>query len=445
MDTERPGDVSSKRGSVGSSPRFRSRRGTSSRGPDASRLLVGPRLGRCFGIDVVASWSLLAAVTLVVLVTGFGILPHWWPEWTAAVTAAVALAAALGFLGSVLLHELARALMARTLGGSVRRITLFALGGLAREDHDEADSPAADLMLALAGPLVSGALGALSLGLGLELAWRAGPPGWFEIGAAGLSGLGPAALFALWLGAVNLALLMAVLAPAFPLDGGRALRSALWAATGDLITATRWAVRVGRGFALLLLVGGAFSLLHGAFVAGLWLALLGWLLNDTARRSYERVRRREARKNVPLERVMRKDVLRVHRDLTVDEFVCGYLTRTPQRAFPVEDRGRLLGILRLADVRKLPQHEWRRTRAVQVMRAVGEVPALSPDAAARDALDALTRRGLDQLPVVDRDHLVGVVTRSDLLRWLEPRGNWARSPRPMGPPAHARQQAAARQ
>jgi CBS domain-containing protein len=284
------------------------------------------------------------------------------------------------------------------------------------------------LMLALAGPLMSGALGALSLGIGFELAGRA--PGQSVLGDdAALLALGPAPLLALWLGAVNIALVAGVLAPAFPLDGGRVLRSALWAATGDLTKATRWAVAAGRAFALLLVVCGVFGLLHGAFAAGLWLALLGWLLNDTARRSYEQVWRQEACKNAPLERLMRTDVMRVDRDLTVDEFVRGYLTRTPQLAFPVEDHGRLLGILRLSDVRKLPQQEWTRTRAVQVMRGVDEVPALPPDAAAREALDALSRRNLEQLPVVDRDHLVGLVTRSDLLQWIEPRGQRCRSPR----------------
>jgi CBS domain-containing protein len=287
-------------------------------------------------------------------------------------------------------------------------------------------------MLALAAPLTSASLGVFALALGLGLTGRG-----LDDDAGALSSLGPNLLLAYWLGAINIALGLAALTPAFPLDGGRVVRSALWAATGDLTRATRWAARAGRTLALLPVLCAVFSVAHGAFAVGLWLALLGWYLNRASRQSYERVWWREVWRNLPLERVMRTDVVRVDRDLSVEEFVCGYLTRTRQRAFPVEEHGRLLGILRLSDVRKLPQKEWTRTRAVQLMRRVEEVLALPPDAAAHEALDALTRRNLDQLPVVDRDHLVGVVNRSDLLQWLQPREEQGRSPQSARRYAHA--------
>jgi CBS domain-containing protein/Zn-dependent protease len=401
---------------------------SSSRPASASRL-VGLPLGRWLGIEIVASWSLLA-LTLAALALCAAVLPRWLPEWSAVMTWGVAVAAALGLLASVLVHALARALMARALGHPVRRVVPLKLSELTHLDDGEGHSPAADLMLAVAAPLTSACLGVFALALGL-----AGPGLGNEAGE--LASLGPTPLLASWLGVSNIALALAALTPAFPLDGGRVVRSALWAATGDLTRATRWAVRAGRTLALLAVLCGMFSVVHGAFAVGLWLALSGWFLNRASRQSYERVWWREAWKNMPLERVMRTDVVRVDRDLTVEEFVCGYLTRTRQRAFPVEDHGRLLGMLRLADVRKLPQREWTRTRAVQLMRRVDEVLALPPDAPAHEALDALTQRNLDQLPVVDRDHVVGVVNRSDLLQWLQSGEEQGRSPRSALRYAHA--------
>lgn len=428
MDMKRPEQSPWQRGAARHSSALRRQSVRSSR-PEGARSLVGLPLGCWLGIEITASWSLLA-VTLATVPLFAAVLPRWLPEWSAAMTWGVALAAAVALLASVLVHALSRALMARALGHPVRCIVLFTLRDLVRLDDGEYHSPAADLMLAVAAPLTSACLGVFSLALGL-----AGRGLGDDAGA--LSSLGPTPLLAAWLGAVNVVLALVSLTPAFPLDGGRVVRSALWAATGDLTRATRWAVRAGRTLALLLVLCGVFSVSHGAFAVGLWLALLGWFLNQGSRQSYERVWWREASRNMPLERVMRTDVVRVDRDLTVDEFVCHYLTRTPQRAFPVEERGRLLGILRLSDVRKLPQREWTRTRAVQLMRRVDEVLALPPDAAAHVALQALTQRNLDQLPVVDRNRLVGVVNRSDLLRWLQPREEQGRSLQSVPPYAHA--------
>jgi Zn-dependent protease/CBS domain-containing protein len=381
----------------------------------------GFRLGRLLGVEIIADFSLLIIFALITFNLGAGVFPRWRPDWSMAVTWSVALAAALTFFSSVLVHEMSHALMARTFGIEVRRITLFLFGGMAHMER-EADSPKAEFLVALVGPAASALLGGLALWLGLDWAGLAAARA-FDSGdpvalTAALRDVSPVPILLLWLGPINLLLALFNLVPGFPLDGGRVLRSILWATTHDLQKATRWSAGAGRAVALALMAWGVFSAFQGAFGSGLWLILIGWFLNNSAKQSYEQLLVRQALEAVPLQRVMRTRLVRVDPTLTLDRFVHDCVMRCEQQAFPVESRGRLLGIVRLADVRERSSSQWQDMTVAQVMTPVSELPALPPDARAERALDELTRRDVEQLPVVDRDHMVGLVSRGDLVKWL---------------------------
>jgi Zn-dependent protease/CBS domain-containing protein len=388
---------------------------------EAARKPSGYRLGRLFGVEVVADFSLLIIFALVTFNLGAGVFPRWRPDWSIAMTWGVALTAALTFFSSVLIHELSHALTARAFGIEVRRITLFLFGGMAHMER-EADSPKAEFFVALVGPVTSAALGALALWLGLD--WAG--PGVAQAAATedpvvlanALRDVGPVPMLLLWLGPINILLALFNMVPGFPLDGGRVLRSILWATTKDLAKATRWSAGAGQAVALALMAWGLFNLFYGALGSGLWLILIGWFLNNSAKLSYEQLLLRQELESVPLERVMRTRLLRVEPTLTLDRFMHDCVMRSEQQAFPVEAQGRLLGIVRLADVRRLPQSEWQAATVAQVMVPTNELVSLPPNARAEQALDALARRDVEQLPVVDHDHIVGLVSRGDLMKWL---------------------------
>jgi CBS domain-containing protein len=190
--------------------------------------------------------------------------------------------------------------------------------------------------------------------------------------------------------------------------------------------------------ALGLMGWGLFNMFHGAIGSGLWLILIGWFLNNSAKQSYQQLLLRHELESVPLERVMRTRMLRVEPTLALDSFVHDCVMRSEQQTFPVEEQGHLVGIVRLEDVRQLPPSAWHAATVAEVMKPIDELPALPPNAPAEQALDEFARRDVEQLPVVDHDRIVGLVSRGDLVRWLSLRNGIRARGGSSASPAHAR-------
>ncbi|MBI2892350.1 MAG: site-2 protease family protein [Deltaproteobacteria bacterium] len=384
----------------------------------------GWRLGRIWGVEVRLDWGLFVVFWLLTFNLGAGVLPQWHPEWSPALTWTIAVIASVLFFASILAHELSHALVGRAQGIQVDSITLFIFGGVANLQSEPA-SPRAELLMAVVGPVTSIALGILFVLLGV--AWT--PVAVLPRGAQAIQvvrAAGPAATVLLWLGPINIVLGLFNLVPAFPLDGGRVLRALLWLATKSLRRAMLWATRLGQLFAWLLIFsgiamifGGRVPLLGGGVVQGLWLTFIGWFLNSAAVMSWERLVVRDSLANVPVSRVMRPEVVSVGPEITVEALVTSYVLGTDQRAFPVLEADSLVGIVTLSDVRRVPQDAWAATTVRQIMTAADELSVVRPSEGAAEALQKLTRRDIDQVPVVEEGHLVGILRRRDIMKWLE--------------------------
>lgn len=384
-------------------------------------------------IDIVVDWSLLIIFVLIVTSLASGVLPEWHPHWSATTVWLTALLAALLFFASVLLHELSHALVGRANGIEVRRITLFVFGGLAQMEQEPERWPA-ELWIAIVGPLSSLALGVLCLiagGIGWAGADLHSPAGLQRM----LAAADPARTLLLWLGQINVLLAIFNLVPAFPLDGGRVLRALLWGATHDLRRATRWASALGQAFAWLLIGAGimmvlglSVPILGGGLVNGIWLAFVGWFLNNAARMSYRQVLTRELLQNVPIARLMLRRFEVVPPQLPVETLIDGYMLHSEQRAFPVvEGDERFVGLVCQRDVERTLA-ALRRTMTVRdVMRPVGQITVARPGDDAFDVLEILARRNINQIPVVDNDRVVGLVRRAEILRWLALHGSARRT------------------
>ncbi len=257
-------------------------------------LADGLRIGSLFGIEIRIHSSWLVIFTLILFHVSAGVFPALRPNLDSPIYWILGFGVTLAFFASLLLHELAHSLVARSRGISVKSITLFLLGGIANLDR-RPQRPGAEFLIASAGPATSAALGAGFLLLTALLA----PDISLEAETkSALARLSPLALGSLWIGSVNLLIGAFNLVPAYPLDGGRIFHAATWALLGDLKKATFVASMLGQAFALLLIgsgiammLGFRVPLVGSGLVGGIWLMLLGWFLHIAARSEYEALKR----------------------------------------------------------------------------------------------------------------------------------------------------------
>jgi Zn-dependent protease/CBS domain-containing protein len=384
----------------------------------------GVQLGKIFGIEIGFDYSWLFIVFLMTwsLASAFMV---WHPDWATGTAIGTAFIASMLFFFSVLLHELAHSIVARRFGVPVRSITLFLFGGISDIERDP-PSPKAEFWIAVVGPITSIVLGVGFLYLAV-LVTRA--PGTGPDPAAALAGSpSPAVTLLLWLGPINILVGIFNLIPGFPLDGGRILRSALWAATNDLRAATRWASAVGQAIGWIFVFLGV-AIAFGArvpffgrgVVAGLWLAFIGWFLSAAAAQSWQRQLVHDMLQGIPVARLMRAVASIVPEQTTVADLVDRWLLPGEERAFPVAGSdGRLRGMVTFADVRRVPRDAWSGVQVADVMTPAARVVTVSQYEDGADALDKLAKIDVSQLPVVDSgQRLVGMLRLRDLHRFIE--------------------------
>jgi Zn-dependent protease len=351
-------------------------------------------------INVDASWLIVLALLSWTMAT---YLQAVAPGLSDGAYWLLGLLTAVVFFSCIILHELGHALAAQRMGISIRGITLFLFGGVA-EMESEPPSAGKEFLMAIAGPVVSALLAVAFWALALAGAEM----GWATQGVAVME----------YLAAINLAVLVFNLIPAFPLDGGRVLRAALWGATGRLRRATYWASLAGRGFAWMLIGLGILGFFGGQLFAGMWLVLIGLFLHSAALGSYEQVVARQALHGEPVRRFMNPEPVTVAPALDLRSWVEDYVYRYHHKTYPVVADGRLIGVISTSVLGRYPRAEWDRHTVSEAMRQDIDAISLPPDAEALQALEQMQRTGWSRLLVREDGHLAGLVSLKDLLRFL---------------------------
>jgi len=364
------------------------------------------QLGRWFGVPIGLHYSWFVAAWLITLSLASEFALHN-SGWGSATVWSLAVATALLFFVCIVLHELAHATVARLSGVPVRGITLFALGGIALIDKDAA-TPAREFWMAIAGPAASFVLGMACLALTSAARWVAP--------TAAVSAL---VTVLARLAYINVGLALFNLIPGFPLDGGRVLRSIVWAVTHDANRATRIAARAGQVVAFVFIVAGLYSLITRNDFGGLWIAVIGWFLLEGAQAYYVQAQLTTNLRGLRVADVMMRDCATVDADTTLERFVNDQLLDFIGRCFAVTQNNHVVGLITPDDVKRIKRDRWNQTTVSQAMRPLRSLHPVKPSASVGDALALMGRENVNQLPVVSNSHLEGVVTRSYLVQALQ--------------------------
>ncbi|MFQ5623289.1 MAG: site-2 protease family protein [Paracoccaceae bacterium] len=354
-----------------------------------------------FEIRVDPSWLLIAALIVWSLSSQY--FPASLPGRDSGVYFGLGVLAMFGLFGSLLLHELSHSLVARRFGLKVGGITLFIFGGVA-ELTEEPHDARSEFQIAIAGPLASFALAFLFNLLAAAFAGEAGSPA--------------ALAFFSYLGFINLVLAIFNLVPAFPMDGGRVLRAALWWRSGDLQAATRTSSRLGTLFGVFLMVYGLMRVFSGGGIGALWMILIGFFVFNASTSSYQSLRLKTVMKDHRIGELMTTDPVCADPDMPLDRLVHDVMLARNVSFLPVVANGVLLGYVDHRQVNGVARGDWPRTTVHDVMVPVDDANTLSPDRPTAEVVEILNRTGRRKYLVADGRRLLGVVSLSDLLAYF---------------------------
>lgn len=360
------------------------------------------QIARVSGIPIYLHFSWLVIFGLIVWTLSTGYFPAQYPDLPASSYWAKGLVASLLFFVSILLHELGHALVARRYGLQTRSITLFIFGGVAHLEKDPKDGRA-EFWMAAAGPAVSLALA----GIFYTLA---------NLPFVGGSG----AAVGKYLALINLVVALFNLVPAFPMDGGRLLRGALWGFVGKA-RATRIASGAGTLFAFFLIFAGVFNLLGGNSLGGVWYILIGWFIKDASGASYQQVRLDEALRGLTVRDAMVEAVATVPASSSVAEAARDYFMRTGYGSYPVTRGDDVVGLLCLKDVLRLSPEEREATSVQGAMRPLTEAIVTDVDVPLAAAIASVAQAGTGRLLVMHEGRLLGLLTLDGVMRLLRVR------------------------
>ena len=354
-----------------------------------------------FQVKLDASWLILAVLVTWSLAAGY--FPARYEGLSGPTYLWMGVAGALGLFASIVLHELSHSLVARRYGMQIRGITLFIFGGVA-EMEDEPPTAKAEFLMAIAGPIASALLSVAFDILG-DFGQR-----------LGMEAPIPAVLG--YLAFINMLLAVFNLVPAFPLDGGRMLRAALWGWKGDLRWATRIAANAGASFGIALIAFGLFNIVTGNLIGGIWFMLIGFFVRGAATGSYSQMQTRRFFQGEPVRRFMVTDPIAAPPDITIHRLVEDYIYRHYHELFPVVEDSRLLGCIGIAEIRQVPREKWDLVRVFDAMSPASPENTVDADLDAVEALAIMRRTGNSRLMVAEDGRLVGLVTLKDLLRLI---------------------------
>ncbi len=357
---------------------------------------IGRILKIPIGLDF--SWFLIFGLLTWTLAVSY--YPAEFVDWSPAQYWLMGLITALMLFVSVVLHELGHSVVAIHYKIPVRRIRLMIFGGVA-EIGGEPPNAAAEFWVAIVGPLVSFAL-AIFFGLLMFV----------------LADVAPLLALVKYLAFINGALAIFNLIPGLPLDGGRVFRAIVWGVTHNMRQATLLAANVGRGFAYLFIFVGVWQILGGDIGSGLWIAFIGWFLENAAVAHMQQQRIQDQLAGHTVAQAMSHSYTAIPAETPLQQVVDHHILGSGRRSFVIEQDDEVAGLLTLHHLKEIPRAEWPSTTAAKAMIPFTQVKWAQPDTELWTALEQMDRDGVSQLPVMRNGHLLGMLNREDVINFL---------------------------
>jgi Zn-dependent protease len=354
-----------------------------------------------FKVGIDTTWFIL--LVLITWSLAEGVFPHYYAGLPDVTYLWMGLAGALGLFMSIVFHEFCHSIVARQFGMAMKGIKLFIFGGVA-EMSDEPKNARSEFLMAIAGPVSSVVLAGvffLIYTAGVKLNWQTSVNG---------------VIF--YLSWINIILAGFNMIPAFPLDGGRILRSILWAIKGNLRWATHISSELGAAFGLFLMVMGVINFIDGNFIGGLWYFLVGIFIRGASQMSYKQLLIKNALSGEPISRFMIADVINAPSSITVQDLIENYFYKYHYKMFPVTDDGNLKGCVTTKQIKELPRDKWATVRISDIVQSCSNENTIPPDIDAMKAMSLMHKTGNSRLMVIEGNRLLGVITLKDMLKFL---------------------------
>jgi Zn-dependent protease/predicted transcriptional regulator len=360
-------------------------------------------LFKLFGFQVKIDLSWLILGLLITWSLSQGYFPFVLKDLPKEIYWFMGVAGAIGLFVSIIFHEFSHSLVARRFGIPIKGITLFIFGGVAEMD-DEPPSAKAEFSMAIAGPLSSVFMGIIFYMvflLGKNAGWPTPINGVFS-----------------YLGFINWLLAGFNMVPAFPLDGGRVLRSALWKWKKNLRWATKIASRIGSLFGMVLIFMGIMNVFIGNFIGGMWWFIIGIFLRNASQISYQHLIVRRLLEGESVQNFMRKDPVAVPSSITIEQLVEDFIYKYHFKMLPVVEGGNLAGCVTTRQVKDIPREKWRKTIVRDIASSCSKENTISSDIDAMKAFSIMNRTGNSRLMVAEDNRLTGVITLKDIMQFL---------------------------
>jgi Zn-dependent protease len=371
------------------------------------------KIGKIAGIEIGIHYTWIFALVLFTWIFAQNTFPKLYSGWSVPTYWTTGVIVSLLLFVSVLIHELCHSLVAIRRGLKVSSIVFFIFGGVS---NIESEPPSAwlEFIMSGAGPASSVVLGGIFYGLALS------------VDSSGQQGT-PLSAILHYMGYINILLAIFNIIPGFPLDGGRVFRSIVWGITKSLHKATVIAGNVGRVFGWAMILYGITNFfdisiggIQGNFINGIWFIFIGWFLTSAADNAMREQSLQEHLAGVRVKDVMDRYPECVSPNASVESIVHGSFIQRGARALPVCTESRLLGIVTLSDVKKLPQDRWTNTPVQEIMTNA-PLESINQDDDLSNAFRILASKGLNQIPVMGDGRLVGLLSRADVIRYLQTR------------------------